>query len=145
MLWHAAWPPFQDRIEGRVGLRQVVVTSRAKEPRHPLLAKKLRRRRTCQLGTPRHQGVTHRCRPLLLGDRQELAREIADHFGADQPLFMICVTTRTPAAGRSCLASVTCRSCRDTEFAPFLQSLWAATSFSLGAYGRGIRYDERRA
>lgn len=81
---------------------------------------------------------------LLLGEQTRLAREIADHFGADQPAIhdlrdhphagyrAVHVWLRLPA-GRV-----------EIQIRTILQSLWANFYELLAdAYGRGIRYDER--
>lgn len=85
MLWHADLAAeVQDRIEGRSwSASELLVTSRAKS-QDTLLAK-LRRRPYLQLNTIQDIAGVRIDADLLLGEQTRLAREIADHFGADQP------------------------------------------------------------
>lgn len=133
----------QDRIEGRSwSASELLVTSRAKS-QDTLLAK-LRRRPYLQLNTIQDIAGVRIDADLLLGEQTRLAREIADHFGADQPAIhdlrdhphagyrAVHVWLRLPA-GRV-----------EIQIRTILQSLWANFYELLAdAYGRGIRYDER--
>ncbi|CNE42776.1 Hypothetical protein ERS124359_00409 [Mycobacterium tuberculosis] len=85
MLWHADLAAeVQDRIEGRSwSASELLVTSRAKS-QDTLLAK-LRRRPYLQLNTIQDIAGVRIDADFLLGEQTRLAREIADHFGADQP------------------------------------------------------------
>lgn len=144
MLWHADLAAeVQDRIEGRSwSASELLVTSRAKS-QDTLLAK-LRRRPYLQLNTIQDIAGVRIDADLLLGEQTRLAREIADHFGADQPAIhdlrdhphagyrAVHVWLRLPA-GRV-----------EIQIRTILQSLWANFYELLAdAYGRGIRYDER--
>lgn len=144
MLWHADLAAeVQDRIEGRSwSASELLVTSRAKS-QDTLLAK-LRRRPYLQLNTIQDIAGVRIDADLLLGEQTRLAREIADHFGADQPAShdlrdhphagyrAVHVWLRLPA-GRV-----------EIQIRTILQSLWANFYELLAdAYGRGIRYDER--
>ncbi|AMC63433.1 hypothetical protein RN09_1685 [Mycobacterium tuberculosis variant africanum] len=132
MLWHADLAAeVQDRIEGRSwSASELLVTSRAKS-QDTLLAK-LRRRPYLQLNTIQDIAGVRIDADLLLGEQTRLAREIADHFGADQPAIhdlrdhphagyrAVHVWLRLPA-GRV-----------EIQIRTILQSLWAnSTSFSL--------------
>lgn len=138
------WPP-KSRTGSRagVGLRRSYWLPHVRRAKTTLLAK-LRRRPYLQLNTIQDIAGVRIDADLLLGEQTRLAREIADHFGADQPAIhdlrdhphagyrAVHVWLRLPA-GRV-----------EIQIRTILQSLWANFYELLAdAYGRGIRYDER--
>lgn len=132
MLWHADLAAeVQDRIEGRSwSASELLVTSRAKS-QDTLLAK-LRRRPYLQLNTIQDIAGVRIDADLLLGEQTRLAREIADHFGADQPAIHDLRDHPTPATGPFMSGFGYLPVVSRYRFAPFCRACGpTSTSFSL--------------
>ncbi len=142
MLWHADLAAeSRTRIEGRSWSASELWIYLTTASQDTLLAKAAASALPATEHHPRHR----RCRidaDLLLGERSETcSRRSPTTSVLTGPLFMIC--GRRPATGRSCLTSVTCRSCRIRTIcrAAMGQLLRALAD----AYGRGIRYGDGRS
>jgi ppGpp synthetase/RelA/SpoT-type nucleotidyltranferase len=120
---------------------ELLITSRAKT--EDTLVEKLRRQPNLQLNTIQDLAGVRVDADILLAEQTALAREIADHFGADESAIhdlrdnphagyrAVHIWLRLPA-GRI-----------EIQIRTLLQSAWANTYELLAdVYGRGIRYGE---
>ncbi|BBX72679.1 hypothetical protein MSHI_05850 [Mycobacterium shinjukuense] len=144
MVWHADLAAeVQAQVEGGSWsiASELLVTSRAKT--QDTLVAKLRRQPNLQLNTIQDLAGVRIDADLLLGEQTRLAREVANHFGADESAIhdlrdhphagyrAVHVWLRLPA-GRV-----------EIQIRTILQSLWANCYERLAdAYGRGILYGE---